>query len=140
MANKTYATEWLEKAYHDLDSAMILFNAGHYTDTIGYILHQSIEKIFKSLLAYENKPILKTHNLVELHELLTEHMELPEDEIILLGIATTYNTQQRYPTPHKRLPPREEIARILALSQKLLDRVCRLLDIDQNVFLRHLPL
>ena len=140
MANKTYATEWLEKAYHDLDSAMILFNAGHYTDTIGYILHQSIEKIFKSLLAYENKPILKTHNLVELHELLTEYMELPEDEIILLGIATTYNTQQRYPTLHKRLPPREEIARILALSQKLLDRVCRLLDIDQNVFLRHLPL
>lgn len=25
MANKTYAKEWLQKAYHDLDSANILF-------------------------------------------------------------------------------------------------------------------
>jgi len=34
MPNKTYAKEWLEKAYHDLSSATILFNSNHYTDTI----------------------------------------------------------------------------------------------------------
>ena len=45
MANKTHAKEWLEKAYHDLDSANILIISGHFTDTIGYIYHQSIEKI-----------------------------------------------------------------------------------------------
>ena len=62
MANKTHAKEWLEKAYHDLDSANILFISGHYTDTIGYIYHQSVEKIYKAIIAFENNPILKTHN------------------------------------------------------------------------------
>ena len=54
MANKTHAKEWLEKAYHDLDSANILIISGHFTDTIGYIYHQSIEKIYKSIIAFEN--------------------------------------------------------------------------------------
>ena len=48
MANKTHATEWLEKAYHDLDSARLLFEAGHFTDT-RYLLHQSIEKSLNHL-------------------------------------------------------------------------------------------
>jgi hypothetical protein len=37
MANKPHAIEWVEKAYHDLDSAKILNVAGHFTDTI---IHQ----------------------------------------------------------------------------------------------------
>ena len=78
MANKTYATEWLQKAYHDLDSANVLFVSGHYTDTIGYIYHQSIEKIYKSIIAFQNEPIVKTHNLVELNEIVDEYFNLNE--------------------------------------------------------------
>lgn len=132
MANKTHATEWLEKSYHDLDSAKILFEAGHYTDTIGYILHQSIEKIFKSCLAYKNVPIVKTHNLIELNELLDEWVDLNEDEIAFLAIATTYHTKQRYPSPHKRLPPKEEIKTILDFTVGLMESICQKLDININ--------
>ncbi len=132
MANKTHAIEWLEKSYHDLDSAKILYEAGHFTDTIGYILHQSIEKIFKSYLAYDNTPILKTHNLVELNELL--ELDLNEDDIRLLAIATTYHTKQRYPSPHKKLPTKEEIKAILELTAELFDHACKKLDIEQNAF------
>ena len=64
MANKTYALEWIEKSYHDLDSANILSESSHYTDTIGYLYHQSIEKVFKSIIAFQNNPINKTHNLI----------------------------------------------------------------------------
>jgi HEPN domain-containing protein len=132
MANKTHATEWLEKSYHDLDSAKILFEAGHFTDTIGYILHQSIEKIFKSCLAYKNVPIVKTHNLIELNEFLDDLVDLSEDEIDLLAIATTYHTKQRYPSPHKRLPSKEEIKAILDFTVVLMDAICKKLNIDSN--------
>ena len=46
--NKTSAKEWLVIAFHDLQSAKILYEANHYTDSIGNDLQQSIEKILKS--------------------------------------------------------------------------------------------
>jgi len=134
MANKPHAIEWVEKAYHDLDSAKILYEAGHFTDTIGYILHQSIEKLYKSCLAYENVAIVKTHNLVELNELVGEWMELEDAEIHLLAIATTYHTKQRYPSPHKRLPPREEIKEILDLNIQIFTSICQKLGIEAGTF------
>ena len=132
MANKPHAIEWLEKSYHDLDSAKVLFKAGHYTDTIGYILHQSIEKIFKSCLAYSNVPIMKTHNLIELYEFLEAPLDLNEDEIEYLAIATTYHVKQRYPSPHKRLPSKEEIGAILDFTIALMELVCQQLEININ--------
>ena len=48
----------------------------HYMDTVSYILHQSLEKILKSISAYQNRLIQKTYNLVELYELLEERIDL----------------------------------------------------------------
>jgi len=42
MPNKALANEWLVRAWHDLEGARILFNAGHFTDVIGVDLQQSI--------------------------------------------------------------------------------------------------
>jgi HEPN domain-containing protein len=131
MANKTYAIEWLTKSKHDLEGARLLFEANHYTDTIGYVLHQSLEKMLKSILAYENKPILKTHNLVELYELMPDHILLDDEKIYLLSIATTYQTQQRYPVVQKKIPHREEILQILDLSQDIFEYICSNLNIDK---------
>ena len=132
MVNKKYAIEWLEKAYHDLDSANILFVSGHYTDTIGYLYHQSIEKLFKSIIAFQNNPIEKTHNLIELNELLNEYFDFNEDELMVLGIITTYHTKQRYPSIYKCLPSKEEILKVKDFSSYLLDRVCTILDITKD--------
>ncbi len=132
MANKTYAKEWLQKAYHDLDSANVLFVSGHYTDTIGYLYHQSIEKIYKSIIAFANEPIEKTHNLIELNELTGEYFDLNDDELIVLGIITTYHTKQRYPTMDKKLPTKEEITRAKDLAIFLFDTVCNQLNINKS--------
>lgn len=129
MANKSYAIEWLEKAYHDLDSANVLLVAGHYTDTIGYLYHQSIEKIYKSVIAYNNEAIVKTHNLVELNELVNEYFELNEDDIMTLGIVTIYYTKQRYPSLDKKFPTIEDIKRVKELSEYLLEEVLEKLNI-----------
>ena len=132
MANKTYAIEWLEKSYHDLEGAKLLLNANHYTDTISYVLHQSLEKTLKSILAYENKPIVKTHNLVELYELLSHKILLEDDKVYLLSIATTYQTKQRYPVVHKKQPPKREIEEILYFAEEFFQDVLKTLEITEN--------
>ncbi len=64
--NKASSIEWITIAYHDLRSAQILFEANHYTDSIGSDLQQSIEKLLKSILASDNQKIPKTHDLYEI--------------------------------------------------------------------------
>lgn len=129
--NKTAATEWLTHSYNDLNGAVLLYKASHPTDTISYILHQSIEKSLKALMAYNNQTIKKTHNLLELYELVcNEKFALEEDDIFRLSIASTYYTKQRYPTPHKRLPPMKEIQEIIDMSKRIFDSICILLDIS----------
>ena len=59
MANKQAAIEWLTLSYYDLHGAMLMFEAGHYTDTISYVIHQSIEKSLKSVSAFHNNSIKK---------------------------------------------------------------------------------
>lgn len=132
MANKTYAIEWLKKAYHDLDSANILLVSGHYTDTIGYLYQQSIEKIFKSIIAFANNPIEKTHNLIELNDIIDDCYQLNEDDVIILGIVTTYHTKQRYPSLDKKLPSKESIEKAKELASFLFDETLKKLNIDKS--------
>jgi HEPN domain-containing protein len=129
MANKAYAEEWLQKAYHDLTGARLLFEADHYMDTTAYVLHQALEKTLKSIYAYSNQPQRKTHNLVELYELLPSELELEDEEVYLLSVATTYQTKQRYPTMPKSPPSKKEIEEILIFSEKFFEQVKDLLGI-----------
>ena len=66
--NKTSAKEWLNKAWHHLGSAKILYKAEHYTDVIAVDLHYCIEVSLKSFLAYTNQKIVKTHDLIEISQ------------------------------------------------------------------------
>ena len=132
MANKTYAKEWIVKAYHDLDSANILYNSGHYTDTVGYLYHQAIEKLFKAIIAYENSPITKTHNLIQLHELIDKYFDFNEDDLMLLATITTYCTKQRYPTINQKLPSNDEIKKVKDFSNDIFDNVCNILNINKS--------
>lgn len=133
MPNKKSAEEWLEKSYHDLKGALILYEANHYTDTIGYITQQSLEKMLKSILACDNRKINKSHNLIELYESVADTLKLGEEEIKLLAVATTYNTKVRYPTPHKALPKRSEVKTILDFAEELFGRICGALRIGISV-------
>ncbi|MCF6309093.1 MAG: HEPN domain-containing protein [Sulfurimonas sp.] len=129
--NKTAFIEWIKIAYHDYKSAQILYDANHYTDSIGNDLQQAIEKILKSTFAFHNKKIPKTHDLFELYDLIDE-IALEEQEIDFLDIATEYFKEDRYPNPHYSLPEREEIKTILDFTYSLLEKVCKLFNISLN--------
>lgn len=128
--NETSAKEWLTKSWHHLSSALALYRMEHYTDVIAIDAHYSIEVMLKSFLAYQNKQIYKTHNLLELHSHILDYIEFDEYEKDLLRLITTYHIRESYPTPHRRLPSREEIKKVLDFTNGLFERVCTLLNIS----------
>lgn len=129
--NKKSAIEWLRIAYHDLRSAQILFDANHFTDSIGSDLQQSIEKTLKALIAYQNKKIIKSYDLYEIYVFIGG-LNLEDCEIDFLYRATDYYKEDRYPNPNYSLPPREEIKEVLDFTQTLFDKVCSMLNIDKS--------
>ncbi|MBD3843256.1 MAG: HEPN domain-containing protein [Campylobacterales bacterium] len=130
--NKQSAIEWLTISYHDLLSAKILYDANHFTDSIGNDLQQSIEKSLKSIIAFQNLKIPKSHNLLEVYEYVKDKIEISDNEIIFLARATSYLKEDRYPNPNYSLPPRDEIKEVLDFTEQLFDKVCSVLEIDKK--------
>jgi HEPN domain-containing protein len=135
MANKTYAQEWLTFAIKNLDTAKLLYDVNHYEDIIGVELQQTLEKLLKSVFAYENIKIPKDHDLVKLYFTIEDFIKIENDDITNLRIATDYYKEDRYPNPNYSLPPREEIKEVLDFTQNFFDRVCGILDIDKDELL-----
>jgi len=132
MPNRAYAKEWLEFAIKNLETAQLLYNANHYEDIIGVEIQQSLEKILKSLLAYKNIKIPKTHKLVEILEYT--NLALNKEEKFLLEIATDYYRSDRYPNPNYTLPSREEIKEVLDFTKNLFGEVCKIVNISKEEF------
>jgi HEPN domain-containing protein len=135
MGNRVYAVEWLQFASRSLITANHLFEVNHFTDIIVIDAQQAIEKTLKSLIAYENRKITKTHNLDELASLITDKILFNDYEIKLLEKTTDYYREDRYPNPNYTLPSQEETKEILDFAQKLFDDVCKKLNIDKNEIL-----
>ncbi len=129
--NEASAIEWLEKSWHNLSAAKVLYDANHYTDIIAVELHYSVEKTLKAFLAYENKKIVKTHDLSEIYEMVKSHINL-DDKLELLEQISDYHIEEAYPVFDRKLPPEEEIKEALVFAQVLFETVCEKLDINQN--------
>jgi HEPN domain-containing protein len=130
MANKTYAKEWLTFSLKNLNTAKLLFDVNHYEDIIGIELQQSLEKLLKSIMANENIKIPKDHDLIKLYFTIESFIDILEDELVKLRIATNYYKEDRYPNPYYCLPSREEIKEVLNFTENLFDNVCKILDIN----------
>jgi len=129
--NKQMAIEWLNKAWHHLSSAEILYRANHYTDVISIDLHYSVEITLKAILAYQNRKIIKTHDLIKLHSYIQDDISFSLDELDLLDKISTYHISSSYPPKDRELPSKDEIREVLEFAQNLLDRVCEILDINR---------
>lgn len=128
--NEPAAKEWLTKAWHHFSSGKILYEANHYTDVIAIDFHYAVEVTLKSFLAYENKKILKTHNLLELHAHIVECISFDAPEQDLLRLISTYHIKGSYPTRDRRMPSREEIEEVMHFTYDLFKKVCGLLNIN----------
>jgi len=127
--NKVSATEWLKKFWHNLSAAQILYNAKHYEDIIAVEVHYSVEKSMKGFLAFFNKKIPKSHDLVDIYELIKEYINL-EDYLKELIYITDYHIKESYPTFDRTMPKKEELKEALAFAEELFIRTCNILDLD----------
>ncbi len=128
--NEQSAKEWLMKSWHNLSTAQLLFGVNHYTDIIAVDLHYSCEKSLKSILAYQNKKIPKSHDLVEIYKNIIDFITI--EEIELLKQISEYHIEESYPAFNRPLPPREEIKEALDFTEKLFDKVCDILSVDKS--------
>lgn len=129
--NERAAKEWLKKAWHNLSGARLFYEANHYTDVTAIELHYAVEKVLKSLIAYQNSKIPKTHELVDISLLVRKYIDLGEEKYLLDQISS-YHIEESYPQYDRKLPPREEIKEVLEFTEKLFDQVCVVLEINKD--------
>ena len=97
--NEEIAIKWLKQAKHDLDIAEKNISIGGY-DVAAFLSHQSVEKLLKSIFAFEGKRIPKIHYIDDLGKRLQVPREILDD-IIDLTIDYTFS---RYPDVTEKIP------------------------------------
>jgi HEPN domain-containing protein len=129
--NETAMIEWLVKAWRNIATARLLYSVDHYTDIIAVEIHYAIEKALKAFLAYENKKIPKTHDLVDIYKLIKNHIDL-DDDLVMLKQITKYHIEEAYPVFHRAMPSKEEIKEALDFMEYVFDKVCKILNVDKE--------
>jgi HEPN domain-containing protein len=129
MPNKLLANDWLESGKKHLEVAEILFKNGHYTDIVGIELQQSIERILKAVLAYNNLSITRTHDLATLLEAIKNEIEFNNEIREQCEIATDYFIDNRYPVSGSNfLPSDKEIKKIIESADYIYNTVKEYID------------
>ena len=124
MPNKLLANEWLESGKKHLEVAEILFKNGHYTDIVGLELQQSVERILKAVLAYNNLSIIRTHDLATLLETVKNEIEFDNAIRVQCEIATDYFQDNRYPGGGSSfLPSDKEIGKVIETADYIYKKV-----------------
>jgi HEPN domain-containing protein len=90
------AKEWLARAREDLETVERLLEEKGLTNIAAFHAQQCIEKCFKAVIESSGKPVPRIHDLVRLHALAAEIVELPSDETILIELSSVY-LDSRYP-------------------------------------------
>jgi HEPN domain-containing protein len=112
--------EWIFKARHDLDSAVLLMNAANpLLDVAIYHTQQCAEKALKAYLSFRGEECEKTHNLVLLNDHCSRFdngfMAYQEDSLFL----SPYSTLYRYPEGDL-LPSIDEVKKAIEAALRIL--------------------
>ncbi|MFO7721678.1 MAG: HEPN domain-containing protein [Bacteroidales bacterium] len=94
---------WLELSDYDLDTAKAMLDSKRYL-YVGFMCHQTIEKIFKAYFAYnhpETPPY--THSLSYLANKGGFYEEFTEDQKNFIDQIEPLNIEARYPSHKERI-------------------------------------
>lgn len=94
MSDKNY---WIEIAKYDLETAEAMLKSKRYL-YVGFMCHQSIEKILKAIYAYKSKEIPpRIHNLARLLKLTGLDDGISDDYLNIIHELNPLNIATRYP-------------------------------------------
>ena len=89
---------WVELSDYDIDTALLMLKGSRFL-YVGFMCHQSIEKILKAYFVKTNNsqpPFV--HNLTVLSEKTGIYQLLNEQQLDLLDTLNPLNIEARYPT------------------------------------------
>lgn len=94
MSDKNY---WIEIAKYDLETAEAMLKSKRYL-YVGFMCHQSIEKILKAIYAYKSKEFPpRIHNLARLLKLTGLDDGISDDYLNIIHELNPLNIATRYP-------------------------------------------
>jgi HEPN domain-containing protein len=111
---KKQVEDWILLADKDLEAAELIIEDEYLTNIVAFHCQQTIEKYFKAFLLENNKPIIKTHDLIKLIGIIKGIKDLGIDENTLIRINEVY-VESRYPGDSGLLPdgiPTDEQAHV----------------------------
>lgn len=94
---------WIEMANYDFETSIAMLKTKRYL-YVGFMLHQTIEKIFKAYYVYlkgETPPF--THSLNKLAQKAGFYEDIPENLKDIIDILEPLNIEARYPSQKDRL-------------------------------------
>jgi HEPN domain-containing protein len=116
--NDDLVREWVKKAEHDYESALILFRNRKTAayDVVCFLCQQCVEKMFKAFLIHVNLKFLRTHDLDSLRKQATTR----DSEFVLYqdlaNRLNTYSVDVRYPGDE---PDRKEADRAIKAMKEI---------------------
>jgi HEPN domain-containing protein len=126
-AKRDYIRLWLDRACVDLQSARRLASPPEpILDTAFFHCQQAAEKAVKGYLAYQDHPLVKTHDVEELVELAESYEPRFATWREAAAKLTPYATAFRYP-PKARNPDEEQYQQAEQAAAGLFAFVCSLL-------------
>ena len=122
---KQITKDWLTIAEDDLLAAKKLAHEVRLTNLVSFHCQQCLEKCFKAMIEEQNKPSIKSHDLLKLQNYAD--VQLSDPELILLEMINEVYIDARYPgelglLPHGK-PTISEIEAFIQLCETIFLRL-----------------
>jgi HEPN domain-containing protein len=122
---KQTTKDWLTIAEDDLLAAKTLAREDRLTNLVSFHCQQCLEKCFKAMIEEQDKPSIKSHDLLRLQ--INANIQLSGSETILLGMINEVYFDTRYPgdlglLPHGK-PTISEIEAFIQLCDTIFNRL-----------------
>lgn len=129
---KQTAKDWLTTAEDELFAAKNLAVDERLTNMASFHCQQCIEKCFKAVIEEQNKPSIRSHDLLRLQSAAS--IKLSEMETILLSIINEVYIDSRYPgdlglLPYGK-PTISEIEKFIEFCESIFYRIKDQLDLS----------
>ena len=112
-----YALDLLQKAQNDLFAANTVITTGQALDTVCFHAQQAAEKSLKALLAAEDIPFPKRHDIGELVTLLESRFPTIGEMRSGLISLTPYAVEMRY--DNSMTPDHDEAADAISIAERV---------------------
>ena len=122
---KQTTKDWLSLAEDDFFAAKTLAHQDRLTSLASFHCQQCLEKCFKAIIEEQDKPSIKSHDLLRLQ--LNSDFKLSDTETILLSMINEVYIDSRYPgdlglLPHGK-PTIDEVETFIKLCETILYRI-----------------